>query len=149
MFRSDPVLSFDAQGKFYYMSATLDLTTFEITTQLFSSTDGGKTWGAGVQAFGGDKEWMTVDRTHGIGQGHVYETWAAEARPPTSFSRSIDDGQSFQSPTIVPQKPIWGTLDVGPDGTLYAVGVSNEFEPEKFFVSRSKNAQDPMLRPRS
>ena len=95
VFRSDPVLSYDAQGKFYYMSAHLDLTKSEITTQLFTSTNQGMTWGPAVNAFGGDKEWFTVDRTNGMGHDQLYESWSLNGHSSEEFSRSIDGGQSF------------------------------------------------------
>ena len=50
IFRSDPVLDFDAAGNFYYNSLEGDL-----TTDVFRSSDAGATWDGGVYAFGGDK----------------------------------------------------------------------------------------------
>ena len=139
VFRSDPVLQSDEQGKFFYLSAHLDLTTFEITTQLFASTDQGATWGPGVQAFGGDKEWFTIDRTNGIGHGYIYESWSGFPHS-YSFSRSIDGGQTFQAPVLTPVPPIWGTMDVGPDGTVYTVGISGDMR--RMLVSRSTKSQN-------
>ena len=49
VFRSDPVLGFDAQGKFFYNSLTGDLLCW-----VFPSTNGGATWGASTPAYGGD-----------------------------------------------------------------------------------------------
>jgi hypothetical protein len=134
VFHSDPVLDFDAQGKFFYMAATIDFTIGQIVTQLFASTDQGATWGPPVPAFGGDKEWMAIDRTQGPGRGYIYETWADPG-----FSRSVDGGQSFQTPISVPPSPIFGTLDVGADGTVYLIGAS--FDLNSFSVSRSTNAK--------
>src|SRR5262245_43076878 len=73
VFRSDPVLGFDAQGKFFYNSLS---TANGFTCTVYPSSNGGQTWGAGVFGYGGDKQWMAVDRTAGAGQGHVYETWS-------------------------------------------------------------------------
>ena len=134
VFHSDPVLASDALGKFFYMGVTIE--NGEIVAQLFGSADQGATWGPPVPAFGGDKEWMTIDRTQGPGRGHIYEYWSED--PPT-FSRSIDGGLSFQSPTSIPSTPFYGTMDVGPDGTLYVVG--SRLDLATFFVSRSTNAQ--------
>ncbi|TMQ67959.1 MAG: hypothetical protein E6K78_03015 [Candidatus Eisenbacteria bacterium] len=143
VFRSDPVLGFDAQGKFFYNSLS---NTPTFNCKVFPSTDGGMTWGAGVSAFGGDKQWMTNDRTAGTGHDNVYESWSSSSNPTPGniFSRSIDDGASFQSPTSIPHQPIWGTLDVGPDGTLYMVGqVSNG----TIYVGRSTDAKNPLVTP--
>jgi len=134
VFLSDPVLSSDADGNFFFMGITI--LNFTLASQLFASTDHGATWGPPVFAFGGDKEWMTIDRTHGPGRGYIYETW--ESDPPT-FSRSIDGGQSFQSPTVVPSSPSLGTMDVGPDGTVYLTGTN--FHLDTFYVARSTNAK--------
>jgi hypothetical protein len=142
VFRSDPVLGFDTQGRFYYNSLTSNL-----ACSVFQSTNGGATWGAGVPAFGGDKQWMTIDRTSGPGHGQLYESWSTESNPspPNTFSRSIDQGQSFQSPSFVPSSPIWGTLDVAPDGTLYMVGTTGPDGP--IYVSRSSDAQNSGVTP--
>ena len=142
VFRSDPVLGFDAQGKFFYNSLTGNLLCW-----VFPSTNGGMTWGPSVPAYGGDKQWMTIDRTGGPGHNQVYEAWSTSGNPspPNTFSRSIDGGQSFQAPGFIPNSPIWGTLDVGPDGTLYVAGTSDP--PGSIYVSRSTDAQNPGVAP--
>src|SRR5262245_24977162 len=142
VFRSDPVLGFDSQGRFYFNSLTQNL-----ACSVFQSTNGGATWGAGVPAFGGDKQWMTIDRTGGIGNGQLYEAWSTESNPspPNTFSRSIDQGQSFQSPGFIDSSPIWGTLDVASDGTLYLVGTTGPDGP--IFVARSTDAKNPASAP--
>ena len=143
VFRSDPVLSFDADGRFYYNS--LKVINSVYTNQVFRSTDGGKSWGAGVKAYGGDKQWMTIDRTGGTGHGYVYCAWntAAGCCADTTFNRSVDGAASFEHPVRIPQTPIFGTLDVDADGTLYVVGVSpSEFS--FFWVAKSTNAKDPL-----
>ena len=130
VFRSDPVLSSDAQGRFYYVSATLNFTTFDITTALFVSTNQGQTWGPPIPAFGGDKEWMTVDRTGGVTDGFIYQSWSTGTSPSNSknFARSVNQGQSFQNPLAIPHKVQWGTIDVGPDGTVYVAGMNLQRE---------------------
>ena len=45
VFRSDPVLGFDTQGKFFYNSLMSNL-----TTQVFPSTNDGASWGSSVSA---------------------------------------------------------------------------------------------------
>ena len=59
-FRSDPVLDFDNEGNFYYNSLQ---GTF--VCDVFKIDDGGVVWGSPVPAFGGDKQWMRIDRSGG------------------------------------------------------------------------------------
>ena len=76
-FRSDPVLDFDAEGEIFYQSLEVvgssgpDL----FLTDVWRSQDAGVTWSPPVPAFGGDKNWMAIDRTGGSGHGNVYATW--------------------------------------------------------------------------
>jgi len=136
-FRSDPVLDFDAEGNFFYCSLRDDFNSI-----VFKSTDGGATWGPSVFAYGGDKQWITIDRTGGVGHGNIYQAWSTAANPwePNTFNRSVNDGVSFQAPTFLPPSPIWGTLDVAPNGTLYVVG-AGDFGSDDFWVCRSINAK--------
>ena len=69
-FRSDPVLDADSDGNIYYYSLS-SLSSIE----MFKSLDGGVTWSNPVPAFGGDKAWMVIDRTGGIGHGNIYAKW--------------------------------------------------------------------------
>ena len=138
-FRSDPVLSFDSGGNFYYSSLST-VTTAEV----FKSIDQGVNWLAPVSAFGGDKQWMTVDRTAGIGSGNIYQFWNVQFSccPPNDFTRSTDGGASFEGPFALPTPSMkWGTLDVGPDGTLYLTGAT--LGQSSHLVTWSSNAQDP------
>ena len=93
VFRSDPVLASDASGNFYYNSLTVDDYYY---CSIFKSNDGGVTWSDPIYAYGGDKAWMAIDRTGGIGHGNNYSAWdyAAAATtgspaPPTIATRSI------------------------------------------------------------
>jgi hypothetical protein len=119
-FRSDPVLASDANGRFYYSSlSAVD------AVEVFISNDGGVTWPTETAAFGGDKQWFTVDATDGMGAGHLYQNWNVQFSccAPNDFTRSTDGGASFESPLALPMPSMkWGTLAVGPDGTLYAAG---------------------------
>ncbi len=141
VFRSDPVLGSDRNGKFFYSSLTGNF-----LVDLFSSTDHGATWSPPVAAFGGDKQWFTIDRTTGMGTGHIYQSWstAAGCCGNNIFTRSTNGGTSFQTPVTIPNLPVWGTLDVAPNGTLFISG-SNFGGP--LFVARSTNAQDPLVTP--
>jgi len=138
-FRSDPVLDSDADGNFYYSSLS-SLTSVEI----FKSTDGGATWGSPVNSFGGDKQWMTVDRTTGPGRGNVYQHWNVQfsSVEDTSFTRSTDGGASFESPVTGPNPfSKWGTMTVGPNGTLYSAGSALNTGNGHLFA-KSTNAQN-------
>jgi hypothetical protein len=121
IFRSDPVLASDAEGRFYYNSLTVD-TANNFHTNVFRSTGDG-TWDSGVYAYGGDKQWMIIDKTSGPGKGFIYESWTNyySACAPNGFTRSVDDGDSYEDCSPGGGE-YWGTLDVGPDGTLYMGG---------------------------
>ena len=67
LFRSDPVLDSDSSGAIYYQSLQED---FDV--DVFKSLNGGMTWEDPIPAFGGDKNWMAVDKSGGLGDGHVY-----------------------------------------------------------------------------
>jgi len=147
VFRSDPVLGVDAAGNFYYNSLTLIGGT-TLQCDVFKSTDGGESWLSPVFAYGGDKQWMAIDRSGGIGDGHVYQAWSTEQNTygSNTFTRSTDGAASFSTPSSIPDTPVWGTMDVGPDGTLWVAGVSPSY-PYIFYVAKSTNAQDAMASP--
>jgi hypothetical protein len=139
-FRSDPVLAFDTDGNFYYNSLAVDGGDF--WCDVFKSTDGGATWDLGTFAEGGDKQWMAIDRSGGIGNGNHYAYWtyAYSICEPDFFTRSPDGGISYEECDTIPGLPYWGTLDVGPDGELY-VGAAGGYD-YVFVVAKSTNAQD-------
>jgi hypothetical protein len=145
-FRSDPVLDFDSDGNAYYQSL---LSSFDLDG--FKSTNGGISWSAPVPEFGGDKNWMVIDRTGGIGDGNVYGTWQAAAGccGNSIFTRSIDGGTSFQSPVPVAQSPGLGTLAVAPDGTVYSAGIQESFGQDlnTYVLAKSTNAKNPAVTP--
>ncbi len=139
VFRSDPVLDFDADGNIYYYSLQENF-----CCDFFISNDGGVNWSAAFPAHGGDKQWFGIDRTDGIGRGNLYASWTsrygcAGARF-LNFTRSTDGGQTFSSPQQLPGQMQWGTYAIGPDGEVYVSSVS-------FNVSKSTNAQDPNQTP--
>src|SRR3954451_21348300 len=98
LFRSDPVLRFDAAGNFYYCSYN------STTTDVFKSTNGGATWGPPINSFGGDKQWIAIDNTNGPGRGNVYQDCNVQfsSVPNSSFTRSSKGGSSFENPTTGP-----------------------------------------------
>ncbi len=135
VFRSDPVLDTDSQGNFYFNSLTGDF-----NCDVFKTNDP-SSWEDKTYAFGGDKQWMVVDKTAEPSNGHIYAFWKLEwtACPGGSFTRSVDQGTTFQDCVEVPNNPTRGTLAVGPDGALYACGGwSNTFK-----VLKSSSAKNP------
>ncbi|MFH1745777.1 MAG: dockerin type I domain-containing protein [Planctomycetota bacterium] len=140
VFRSDPVLAADTNGNFYYYSLTV---SDNYICHMFKSTDAGVSWVGPIDAYGGDKAWIDIDRTGGPGNGHIYCAWDhAGCCGDLWFTRSLDDGLTYDEPVEIPLKPIWGTVAVGPDGAVYVSGrryVSGSI----FACVRSSNAQDP------
>ena len=137
VFRSDPVLDSDAEGNFYYNSLTNEGGYW---CKVYKSTDGGATWSDGAYAFGGDKQWMTIDRTDGMGHGNIYASWNEfYSICDGHFTRSLDGGETFVGCTDIPSSPYWGTLAVGPDGELYVSGQG--------FIAKSTTAQNPFEYP--
>ncbi len=142
-FRSDPVLDFDTAGNFYYNSLGVD-NNDNMWCDVYRITDGGFEWDDGVYAQGGDKQWMRIDRTEGIGSGNIYAEWnqTYSVCNNGSFTRSTDGGESYEDCFSVDGNPFWGTLAVGPDGELYEVGASSDF-PSGVVVVKSNNAKVP------
>ena len=145
VFRSDPVLDVDNRGNFYYNSLTITGGTY--LCDVFSSQDSGASWSAPVFALGGDKSWMAVDRSGGMGDGHLYFAWDHFGCCGDSiFNRSTDSGSSYSTPIPIPGYPIWGTLAVDPDGAVYVAGRDLN-DAGNFVVAKSTNAQDASATP--
>ena len=143
VFRSDPVLDCDLSGNFYYNSLTIDsANTF--LCKIFKSTDGGVTWDTGVDAGGGDKEWMIIDKTSGPGNGNIYSTWSqfSSSCAPGSFTRSTTAGTSFENCTEVLNQPQLGTMIVGNSGEVYICG-QDIVNNAGIAIAKSTNAQVP------
>jgi hypothetical protein len=143
VFRSDPVLTYDAQGSFYYNSLT---TTPGFQVDVRKSTDGGVTWGTPVPAFGGDKTWFEIDRSGAASAGNIYQAWNifGTCCAGVTFNRSVNGGASFQTPTAIPSSPAFGTLTVGPNGDVWVCGW-NPSNLNQFLVSRSTDAKNPAV----
>ncbi len=133
VFRSDPVLDVDAEGRFYYNSLTSNNGQFNC--DIFRSTGDG-TWDEGTFAYGGDKQWMTIDKSGGAGQGNIYENWNVGFTycPGGNFTRSTDAGETYDSCSFQDAEIYWGTLEVGAAGELYAAGATG-------MVAKSFDAQ--------
>ena len=74
VFRSDPVLDSDNDGNIYYYSLKSNF-----LIDMFKSSDGGVSWIGPIPAWGGDKAWMAVDKTRGVGEGNIYAAWSTGA----------------------------------------------------------------------
>ena len=142
IFRSDPVLGSDAEGNFYYNSLTVD-NQDNFWCDVFIIEEGSVEWDEGRFAQGGDKQWMAIDQMEGIGQGNNYSNWTSyySICEPGYFTRSTDDGETFEDCITISGTPFWGTLATGPEGELYVAGYSNVVG--EFVISKSVNAQDP------
>jgi hypothetical protein len=136
VFRSDPVLASDAEGRFYYLSLYQPPSTFQC--DIWRSTNGGASWQQLGQAAGGDKPWMTIDKTSGPGHGNIYQDWDTSSVTGTrDFSLSYDGGLTWTNPFVIQNTPFFGTLDVGPEGQVYLLGNNNGTQ---FWLNRSTNA---------
>ena len=137
VFRSDPVLSSDATGRFFYLSL---LSTF--FDDVWHSPNGGQFWTSPSPATGGDKQWFTIDTTNSIGRGFQYQWWSTAGNnyQGRQFSRSTDGGFTWLDPVHVPNSPVWGTLDVDTNGNLFIGGVN--LDMGQIWCIRSSNAKD-------
>jgi len=143
VFRSDPVLDVDGDGRFYYYSLK-----DPFFCDFFFSENGGRSWTGPKPAYGGDKAWFTIDRTDGAGRGNIYTSWslAGNEYGRRIFIRSTDGGDTFSVPVELNPAPIWGTLTIDPDGTLFLAGNAN-FNRTIFVVHRSMDAWDSGVDP--
>jgi hypothetical protein len=113
---SDPVFAFGPDGQAY--AAALYTDGKDSGIAVWTSTDGGKTFGQPVRVYddpsGGifsDKEWITVDRSNGPHRGSVYVVWSYDhlggcnadgtCAQQVAFSRSTDGGKTFSPPQLI------------------------------------------------
>ncbi len=137
VFRSDPVLDFNAEGNFYYNSLKGNF-----ACDVYNIIDDGVIWGGPVPANGGDKQWMRVDRTNGIGAGNIYSNWnISYTTCDWDFTRSTNGGFTFEDCVQVDSAPRWGTIAVDADGTLFICGQSGS----NLIVIKSTTAKDPSI----
>jgi len=137
IFRSDPVLDSDADGNFYYNSLTVQ---GDFWCEVFESSDGGATWSDEVFAYGGDKQWFSVDKAGGVGSGNIYHYWStASICDPYYFTRSTDGNVSWEDCISISGGPYWGTTAVNADGDLFICGTSGW----NFIVVKSSTAKYP------
>src|SRR6476620_10061802 len=143
VFRSDPVTQSDETGNFFYLSlqSTWPTQTF-YCDDLWRSTNGGQTWTeqSPDRSAGGDKAWLTIDKTNGPGHGFQYQAYDSAncAGTNAAFQRSTNGGVTWQSPVNIPNAPIYGTLDVDTNGNVFVGGWTGG---TGFRCVRSSNAQ--------
>ena len=120
VFRSDPVVDTDLDATFFYNSLMGNL-----NMDVWRSSTGGASWLSPVPAFGGDKNWIAVDKSLTATSGDIYAIWQrfAGCCGRNTVTRSTDGGNSYLSPVAPPSSPTFGTMAVGPDGSLYAAGI--------------------------
>ena len=140
-FRSDPVTKSDETGQFFYLSLRSDGFSF-FCDDMWGSTNGGQTWtmlSAKQGAGGGDKQWFTIDKTGGPGHGFQYQADDGIncSGGGVEFQRSTNGGVTWQSPIVIPNSPVYGTLDVDTNGNLFIGGEGSS----TFYCVRSSNAQ--------
>jgi hypothetical protein len=142
VFRSDPVTQSDEAGQFFYLSLQSNAQQSFFCDDLWRSTNGGQTWTeqSPDRSAGGDKEWLAIDRTNGPGHGFLYQIndSANCAFTSAAFQRSTNGGISWQSPVVLPNSPIYGTLDVDTNGNVFVGGWTGG---TGFRCVRSSNAQ--------
>ena len=139
IFRSDPVLDYDADGKIYYNSLT---NSPDYYCKVYRSSNSGASWDDGIDAAGGDKQWMVIDRTSGASRGNIYADWSYyfSTCAPGFATRSTNGGDSFESCFVIDGYIYWGTLAVGNAGELYVGGVGGS--QDSLIVSKSWTARD-------
>jgi hypothetical protein len=142
VFQSDPVLDYDNEGNFYYNSLVSTISG-DLPCFVYKSDDGGMTWDNGIYIGGGDKQWMTIDRSGGIGEANIYSAWTSAFSdcPPGFFTRSTNSAASFEDCSVIIDDLSWGTQTVGNNGELYVCGRSPATVAVR--VAKSENAQDP------
>lgn len=148
IFRSDPVLGAGADGTFYYLSLQVTAKN-EFFCDMFVSADHGMSWPVKAFAFGGDKAWFAIDPA----TSNFYQPWntAGNLYFPNQFNRSLSGGTSWEEPVTYdpdgspPARPVFGILDVGPQGEVYVAGARNSATSDDFWVVKSIDAQVAMV----
>lgn len=157
--RTDPALDVDSLGNFYFQSYATGGGVPDANS-VFKSIDGGVNWQTPVYQFSGDRNFITIDRTGGIGEGNIYSTWSSDSNPdpgyvPKYFVRSTDQGASYQQPIDgLPVYVGFGRMTVGPEGEVYISGrdwVSDINDAgtvfENFYFLKSLDAKDATISP--
>jgi hypothetical protein len=147
--QTDPVLAVDSEGVFYFWSEVFDPIFGQY---VYKSFTGGMSWEEPFPVeedpTSGDKGWITIDRTGGIGEGHVYGGWTNFSLDGMCFVRSIDGGEAYSPAVRIADDD--GTqwmlqYAVGPDGELYAAW--RNYNLNAIIVTKSTNANNPGVTP--
>jgi hypothetical protein len=142
VFRSDPVLESTREGRFYYYTLPSP-GDVGWRCELFFSYNWGATWDGPILANGGDRAWMAVDKTTGIGHGNIYAKWNPSfgCCGTAGFGRDTSGGDfPWPTPFNMPLSLGGGAIAVGPDGEVYVAGRTGS---TGVGVIRSDNARDP------
>ena len=143
VFRSDPVANSNETGAFFYLS--LHSGNGQYCDDIWRSLNGGESWTRQGEAYGGDKQWFTIDKTSGPGHGFQYQFWTGFfSCNGGEFTRSTDGGVTWMNPINLPNSPQWGTLDVDTNGNLFIGGTSGG---NQYWCLRSSNAQNGSVTP--
>ena len=139
VFRSDPVLAADSDGNIYYNSLTV--LDGDMYCDVYIMPPGSTEWEEVTYALGGDKQWMVIDNTNLPSSGNIYAFWKAQFSvcENQNFTRSLDNGSTFEDCSLLQSNPTRGTLAIGPDGELYACGGWGNTH----LVSKSISASSP------
>jgi len=139
----DPSVAFDADGNAYITCLGFSRTLNDNVLAVTKSTDGGRTWGTAVLVEGTtpnvfhDKPYMAADTTSGVTRNNVYVTWTrfisgpgecGNYAAPIYFSRSIDGGLTFSTPTEISSAGYRCSQAsqpaIGPSGEVYVSWVN-------------------------
>ncbi len=150
---SDPGLTVDRNGVFYAVILSFIDTSQSNGLFVQKSTDGGLTWSDSVTVVDGvanvfeDKELIACDRSGGVTDGNLYVAWTRFGyMEQIMCSRSIDHGNSFESPVLIESDYLqWPVPVVGTDGAVYVAWV-NFYDGLK--IARSDDAGATFSSPR-
>jgi len=122
----DVVVSYDSLGNLAYQNMYGASTVQGVKVAM--SSNNGQTWNAPLVAMSGsDKNWITSDQTAGPYSNYIYGIMTNNSSTGQSYSRSMDLGTTWQSPTSFSGSALPGSMVcVGPEGdvqggAMYAV----------------------------
>ena len=142
--QTDPLVKVNAQGVFYYWSEVFRPAFAEF---MYRSTDGGQTWATPASIedpTSGDKPWLAIDNTGGIGDGHLYGGWNHFDLGGYCYVESTDHGATWTPSVRIADAG--GTqwmmhMVVGPAGEVYAAW--KNYRDNAIVITKSINARDP------
>lgn len=141
--QSDPLVKVNAQGVFYYWSEVFRPNYAQF---MYRSTDGGQTWATPTaieDPTNGDKPWLAIDNTGGIGDGHLYGGWNHFNLNGYCYVESTDGGATWSPSVRIADAG--GTqwmlhMVMGPEGEVYAAW--KNYSQNSIFITKSINAKD-------